>query len=278
MSARVLRGFGALALLLAVLVGVPVALAVLGGNPLPAAITWESLRQALFAPDGGILLGLVTLVAGSPGGLRALGSERAGHPAVASALIRINLPGWPDPSGSPPLAALGGRHGGRAPRPVHRPARPHGARPPGDPDPERQAARAEKPAAGRPRPDRRVHVSSRANDLWSLGERYYGEAASGFGSRRPTRAYSPRTRPASVGWRLVVPGRNAAQGASRPTVTVGGARPCRRSLIASSARPIVARSLRANRPLNDPDEWPRVWSVSSPACERRAGRATRAEG
>ena len=62
-GSRLLRGIGALLLLLGVIIGVPVALVILGGNPLPTAITWADLRDALFTPDDGtILLGLVTII------------------------------------------------------------------------------------------------------------------------------------------------------------------------------------------------------------------------
>ena len=60
---RVLRGLGALALLLLGLVGIPVALVMLGGNPLPAAVTWDGVRDALLTRDDGTLLvGVVTVV------------------------------------------------------------------------------------------------------------------------------------------------------------------------------------------------------------------------
>jgi hypothetical protein len=60
---RVMRGIVALAALLAGLVGVPAALVLLGGNPLPEIMSIAALRQALLAPDDGtVLLGLITVV------------------------------------------------------------------------------------------------------------------------------------------------------------------------------------------------------------------------
>ena len=53
---RVLRGLGALGLLLIGLVGIPVALVMLGGNPLPAGVTWEGVRSVLLTPDDGTVL------------------------------------------------------------------------------------------------------------------------------------------------------------------------------------------------------------------------------
>ena len=195
-SARVLRGLGALAVLLVGLVGAPLALAALGGNPLPTAITWESFRRALFAPDdGGILLGLVyprglARLAGLPG----LGAERAGHPAVAAA-----DPGQPARAGRTPAgrrrpAALGDRHGGRSGGPDDTgSARADGARPTGGP-------RAPAAAASRPRnpwPSRaapRTSASTWCNPATICGASPSAtttRAANGAGSRRPTRTYSP---------------------------------------------------------------------------------------
>ncbi|TPJ34784.1 SARP family transcriptional regulator, partial [Mesorhizobium sp. B2-6-6] len=55
---RTLRGLGALALLLALLIGIPVALIALGGNPIPDP---DALRQALTGVDygGRVLMGTI---------------------------------------------------------------------------------------------------------------------------------------------------------------------------------------------------------------------------
>ena len=61
--ARLLRGLGSLAVLLLGTVGVPVALAFLGGNPLPEELTWGAVQRALFTPaDDMILVGLITII------------------------------------------------------------------------------------------------------------------------------------------------------------------------------------------------------------------------
>ena len=61
--ARLVRGLGSLAVLLLGTAGVPLALAFLGGNPLPDELSWSAVRQALFTPvDGVILVGLITIV------------------------------------------------------------------------------------------------------------------------------------------------------------------------------------------------------------------------
>ena len=60
---RLIRGLGSLAVLLLGTAGAPVALAFLGGNPLPDELTWSAVRQALFIPaDGMLLVGLITMV------------------------------------------------------------------------------------------------------------------------------------------------------------------------------------------------------------------------
>ena len=60
---RVVRGLSALAALAVGLVGIPVALVVLGGNPMPSSISWPAVRNALFTPDDGtILIGLITVI------------------------------------------------------------------------------------------------------------------------------------------------------------------------------------------------------------------------
>ena len=60
---RLFRGLGSLAVLLIGTGGVPVALAFLGGNPLPMELSWSAMQQALLTPaDGMILVGLITIV------------------------------------------------------------------------------------------------------------------------------------------------------------------------------------------------------------------------
>ncbi|HKN43868.1 MAG TPA: hypothetical protein VJW23_08075, partial [Propionibacteriaceae bacterium] len=51
-----IRGLGSLAVLLLGLAGVPLALAFLGGNPLPDQLTWSAVPAALLTPADGVLL------------------------------------------------------------------------------------------------------------------------------------------------------------------------------------------------------------------------------
>jgi hypothetical protein len=49
--ARLIRGLGSLAVLLLGTLGVPIALALLGGNPLPDELSWSAVQRALFTPS-----------------------------------------------------------------------------------------------------------------------------------------------------------------------------------------------------------------------------------
>ena len=63
MIIRILRSLAGLLAALAALVGIPVALWFLVGNPLPSSISIEAVRTALFTPDDGqLLIKLVTWV------------------------------------------------------------------------------------------------------------------------------------------------------------------------------------------------------------------------
>ena len=60
---RWVRGVASLATLFALVVGVPLLLVVLGGNPLPQDRSLTALGRALLRPDdGSVLIGLVTVV------------------------------------------------------------------------------------------------------------------------------------------------------------------------------------------------------------------------
>ncbi|HEY5784771.1 MAG TPA: hypothetical protein VIT65_08335, partial [Microlunatus sp.] len=63
MIGRILRSLAGLVGVVAALVGIPVALWMLGGNPLPSTISFDAFRTALFTPDDGqLLIRLVTWV------------------------------------------------------------------------------------------------------------------------------------------------------------------------------------------------------------------------
>ena len=59
---RVLRGIAALIVLVGLLVGIPAALVVFGGNPFPTSLSWEAVGQSLLRPASDrVLIGIVTI-------------------------------------------------------------------------------------------------------------------------------------------------------------------------------------------------------------------------
>ncbi|GAA2094300.1 hypothetical protein GCM10009841_04700 [Microlunatus panaciterrae] len=172
---RILRGLAALMVLLAGVVGVPVGLVLLGGNPFPGEVSPAALRARLLGPDDGtVLVGLVTVV-----------GWLAWLVFVASVLVEaltvgsgrhglLRLPGLSRPRRWAallvvPVAAL-------LAAPVAAQATPAPLRP--EPVPDRPAPSEDRsvpvvdeaPSTGS---DTR-HVVQPGDDLWSLAEHYYG--------------------------------------------------------------------------------------------------------
>ena len=95
---RVIRGLGALTVLLLGTVGVPFALAALGGNPLPAGLNWSSIRDALLTPDDGtILVGLITAVGWVAWAVFAISVISELVALASRQRIQIRLPGLAGP-------------------------------------------------------------------------------------------------------------------------------------------------------------------------------------
>src|SRR3712207_1165006 len=93
-----IRGLAALALLLIGLVGIPVALVGLGGNPLPATITWQGIRDALLTRDDGtMLLGLITIVGWIAWLVFAVSVATELVALLSGQRIRLSLPGLAGP-------------------------------------------------------------------------------------------------------------------------------------------------------------------------------------
>ena len=96
--ARLLRGLGSLAVLLLGTVGVPVALAFLGGNPLPEELTWGAVQRALFTPaDDMILVGLITIIGWLAWLVFTLSVVSELLAIVSQQRVRIRLPGFDAP-------------------------------------------------------------------------------------------------------------------------------------------------------------------------------------
>ena len=80
------------------LVGVPAALVGLGGNPLPATVTWDGIRDALLTRDDGtILVGLVTVVGWVAWLVFAVSVVSELVALLSGERIRLSLPGLAGP-------------------------------------------------------------------------------------------------------------------------------------------------------------------------------------
>lgn len=91
---RFVRGLFALVVLLAGLVGVPLALVALGGDPLPARPSGAAVMRALFRPDDGtVLIGVITIVGWIAWLVFALSVLTELVAVLSRQRIRIPLPG-----------------------------------------------------------------------------------------------------------------------------------------------------------------------------------------
>ncbi|HEY6683426.1 MAG TPA: LysM peptidoglycan-binding domain-containing protein [Propionibacteriaceae bacterium] len=268
---RLFRGLGSLAVLLIGTGGVPVALAFLGGNPLPMELSWSAMRRALLTPaDGMILVGLITVI-GWLAWLVFTLSVISELVAIASQQrVRIRLPGLEAPQRfaagllisvitmiSVPYAVQADLHSDRqvaiaaaAPEPttfIIQPAE----------------TASYSPALAAPRTERvndkrHQHLVQPGDDLWSLAERYYGEGRDWrkIAAANPTVLTGGPDR-LQVGWRLRIP--DLDEGPARDGQRVVTVR--RGDTLSSIAERELGAAARwteifhANRAqLNDPDE------------------------
>lgn len=213
--ARVTRGLGALAVLLIGVVGVPLALLVLSGDPWPRTLSWAGLEHALLRPDDGrVLVGVVTLVgwvawlvfaASVLGELVTLATHHR---------VRVRLPGLAGPQRFAAgllvsVVALVAVHQLSAVAPsgttsstvtTHQPPAPVTAPAVVPPPAPPLAAPADPAVAGT------THHVQPGDDLWSLAERYYGHGR----EWRRIAAANPRLLTGGPdrlqpGWRLLIP-------------------------------------------------------------------------
>jgi hypothetical protein len=267
--ARLARGLGSLAVLLSCLVGVPLALAFLGGNPLPRELTWSAVRQALFAPvDGRVLVGLIAIIGWLAWLVFTLSVVSELASLASRQRIRIRLPGLEAPQRfaagllisvitmiSVPQAVQADRYPDPPavtklvpPEPVALITEPSEELTPPPPAPEGPAAAD----------DVHHHIVKAGDDLWSLAEHYYGNGRDWrkIAAANPTVLTGGPDR-LQIGWRLRIPDLEAeADHASKRMITV------RRgdTLSSIAERELGAPSrwteiFRANRAqLSDPDE------------------------
>ena len=298
--ARLMRSLAALAVLLGLLAGVPVALLRLG-RELPEVDSGASVLDLLLRPDdGSVLLWLVTVVAWLAWAAFALSVLTELATLLSRRRIRIRLPGLAAPQRLAAGLIVSVLALTAAPAVPHVAAPVPAAR--ADtrtaPDPPRAAspatsarsvgslptpARSEAVLAGQqstprtPRPGEHSHVVQPGDDLWSLAERYYGQGR----EWRRIAAANPEVLTGGpdrlvVGWRLAIPG--AAPAAEADALTVGQGETLSAIADRELGSPDRWRDLyRANRAvLDDPDELAagmRLRLPSERAGNKAGGRA-----
>jgi nucleoid-associated protein YgaU len=271
---RLIRGLAALVVLALGLVGVPAALVVLVGNPLPTDLDWDRIVGGLTRPDdGSILVGLVAIVAWIAWAVFAASVVVEIIAVLSRQRVRIRLPGL---TGSQRLVSglvvavvalvvVTPQLGHATPAPATpAPATPAPATPaPATPASNRDdvahpaiapvtlaggatSAQDERGPASVPQAAGTRYTVERGDDLWSLAERFYGEGR----DWRKIAAANPelltggpdRLEP---GWRLLVP--DVEQPPAGRTVVV---------------EPGETLSSIAHRLWSDADRWPEVYEAN----------------
>jgi LysM repeat protein len=216
--ARLARGLGSLAVLLLSIVGAPLALVLLGGNPLPHELTWNAVRDALFAPvDGVVLVGLITIIGWLAWLAFTLSVISELVAMVSRQRIQIRLPGLDAPQRfaagllisvitmiSVPQAVQAERYPDPPIVATSTPPEPFALimEPAEEPRPQTPSA----PRARRTDDDDHRHVVQAGDDLWSLAERYYGDGRDWrkIAAANPTVLTGGPDR-LQIGWRLKIP-------------------------------------------------------------------------
>ena len=286
--ARLMRGLGSFLVLLLGTVGAPVALAFLGGNPLPEKLTWSAVRQALFTPaDGMILVGLITIVGWLAWLVFTLSVISELVAVMSRQRIRIRLPGFDVPQRYAAGLLISVITMISVPHAVQ--ADPHSDRQvaaaPRAPEPAAliiepiEAATHSPPAAPRAEIDdgRRRHVVEPGDDLWSLAEQYYGNGREWrkIAAANPTVLTGGPDR-LQVGWRLKIPDLDAGVAGGDRVITVR-----RGDTLSSIAERELGAAARwtdifhANRAqLADPDELAVGMRLLVPQPKKTAAKTT----
>ena len=215
---RLVRGLASLAVLLLSIVGVPLTLVFLGGNPLPHELTWSAVREALFAPvDGVVLVGLITIIGWLAWLAFTLSVISELVTMISRQRIQIRLPGLDAPQRfaagllisvitmiSVPQAVPAERYPDPPVITTQTPPEPVALimEPAEEPTPQTPSA----PRARRADDDGHNHVVQAGDDLWSLAERYYGDGR----EWRKIAAANPKVLTGGpdrlqIGWRLKIP-------------------------------------------------------------------------
>jgi LysM repeat protein len=257
---RLIRGFGALAALLLLLAGVPLALIALSGNPLPAEISWEATRRALLRPDDGTLvLRLITVVGWIAWLVFAISALAEVIELMSSHRISLRLPGLAGPQrlvAGLMLSVI--TMAATSPAVQADPVRVTPAAPP------EESAAGEMGRQSTPRhvSDERdrghIHLVESGDDLWSLSEHYYGDGRHwrkiAMANPELLTGGPDRLEP---GWRLSIPDVESPDGGSEARTIVVK----RGDTLSSIAKDVYGseslwpRILRANRAqLGDADD------------------------
>jgi LysM repeat protein len=210
--ARLARGLGSLAVLILGIAGVPIVLALLGGDPVPDELTWDAVQRALFTPvDGVVLVGLITIIGWLAWLVFALSVLSELLALVSRQHIRLRLPGLDAPQRfaagllvsvitmiSVPSVVQADHHPDPMVTRTFTPLEPANDRPP-------------QPAPAAPRAEQgddnaHHHVVQPGDDLWGLAERYYGDGR----EWRKIAAANPSVLTGGpdrlqIGWRLKIP-------------------------------------------------------------------------
>jgi LysM repeat protein len=216
--ARLVRGIGSLAVLLVGIAGVPLALAILGGNPLPDELTWDAVQRALLMPaDGVILVGLITIIGWLAWLVFALSVISELVALASRQRIRIRLPGLEAPqrfAAGLLISVITMITVAPAVQADHPPDRRVAAAPE---TPEPGLSTIDRPSTGsgrktaampaEPQDDaKNRYVVQAGDDLWSLAERYYGDGRDWrkIAAANPTVLTGGPDR-LQIGWKLKIP-------------------------------------------------------------------------
>ncbi len=257
---RVIRGLGALTVLLLGTVGVPFALAALGGNPLPAGLNWSSVRDALLTPDDGtILVGVITAVGWVAWAVFAISVISELVALASRQRIQIRLPGLAGPQRLAAGLLISVTTMATAPQLVQAQTPPAPAVTVSAPPSTKAVpvpAEIPEPVAlplsgdgGEAEVPGHRHVVRTGDDLWSLAETYYGQGR----DWRKIAVANPKVLTGgpdrlTTGTTLIIPDpTHATSSPDGPTVTV------RRGDTLSSL---------AERELGAADRWPELFQAN----------------
>ena len=272
----ILKGLGALLVLIIAVFGVPAFLMIFVGNPLPSSFHWSSIVPALTTPDDGtILVSLITIVAWLAWAVFTVAVLVELLALVSRQRVRIRLPGLGGPqrlaSGlvvavvslavvAPQLSHAAPAHAAPAQTAPAQTAPAQVAREITRAQVETSqldaTAKAPKARAGghqlgsRSSPSRvtasaRSYTVQRGDDLWTLAERFYGEGREWrkIATANPD-LLSGGPDHLEPGWRLLIPESEPAAG--RTHVVIRG----------------ESLSSIAKRAYGDSDQWPRIFEAN----------------